>query len=290
MSVKAIIAVVLVVILGALAMDSIYVVNEWERAIVLQFGKVQRDDVQPNIHFKIPIAEEVKKFDGRILTLDTPPQRYFTVEKKPLIVDSFVKWRISGDVKKYYEATSGDENRANNALEDRVNEGLRNQIGRRTMHEVISGERDQLMHELTDALDTVMVEEFGVTVIDVRVKRIDLPDEVSSSVFERMNSERKIEARQYRATGQELALGIKADAERQAIVIEAEAYRDAQRIRGDGDAEAAKIYATAFGQDDDFYEFYRSINAYRQVFNADGGSLMVIDPSSEFFKDLTTKG
>ena len=289
MGVKTIVAVVLVVILGALALDSVYVVNEWERAIVLQFGKVQREDVPPNIHFKIPIAEEVKRFDGRILTLDTPPNRYFTVEKKPLIVDSFVKWRISDDVKKYYESTSGDELRANNALEDRVNEGLRNQIGRRTMHEVISGERDQLMQELTASLDSVMVQEFGVTVIDVRVKRIDLPDEVSSAVFNRMNSEREIEAKQYRAQGNELALGITADADRQAIVIEAEAYREAEQIRGDGDAEAANIYASAYGADEEFYEFYRSMNAYRTVFNPEGGSMMIIDPSSEFFKFLTQK-
>lgn len=289
MSVKSIVLVVLVIILGALALDSFYIVNEWQRAIVLQFGKVQRDDVKPGIHVKIPIAEEVKRFDGRILTLDTPPQRYFTVEKKPLIVDSFVKWRISDTVKKYYEATSGEEQRASNALSERVNEGLRNQIGSRTMHEVISGERDQLMHELTESLDSVMVEQFGMNVIDVRVKRIDLPEEVSSAVFTRMRSERDILARQYRATGKELALGITADADRQAVVIEADAYRESQQIRGDGDAMATNIYANAYGQDEEFYAFYRSINAYKTVFNADGGSLMVIDPSSEFFQFLIQK-
>lgn len=289
MSVKSIVLVVLVIILGALALDSFYIVNEWQRAIVLQFGKVQRDDVQPGLHVKIPIADVVYKFDGRILTLDTPPQRYFTVEKKPLIVDSFVKWRISDTVKKYYEATSGEEQRASNALSERVNEGLRNQIGNRTMHEVISGERDQLMHELTESLDSVMVEQFGMNVIDVRVKRIDLPEEVSSAVFTRMRSERDILARQYRATGQEVALGITADADREAVVLEAEAYRDAQRIRGDGDAMATNIYASAYGQDEEFYAFYRSINAYKNVFNADGGSLMVIDPSSEFFQFLIQK-
>lgn len=289
MSVKSIVLVVLVIILGALALDSFYIVNEWQRAIVLQFGKVQRDDVKPGIHVKIPIADEVKRFDGRILTLDTPPQRYFTVEKKPLIVDSFVKWRISDTVKKYYEATSGEEQRASNALSERVNEGLRNQIGSRTMHEVISGERDQLMHELTESLDSVMVEQFGMNVIDVRVKRIDLPEEVSSAVFTRMRSERDILARQYRATGQELALGITADADRQAVVIEADAYKEAQQIRGDGDAMATNIYANAYGQDEEFYAFYRSMNAYKTVFNADGGSLMVIDPSSEFFQFLIQK-
>lgn len=289
MSVKSIVLVVLVIIVGALALDSFYIVNEWQRAIVLQFGKVQRDDVKPGIHVKIPIAEEVKRFDGRILTLDTPQQRYFTVEKKPLIVDSFVKWRISDSVKKYYEATSGEEQRASNALSERVNEGLRNQIGSRTMHEVISGERDQLMHELTEALDTVMVEQFGMNVIDVRVKKIDLPDEVSSAVFTRMRSERDILARQYRATGQELALGITADADRQAVVISADAYKEAQQIRGDGDAMATKIYADAYGQDEEFYAFYRSMNAYKAVFQPDGGSLMVIDPGNEFFQFITQK-
>ena len=289
MSVKSIVLVVLVIILGALALDSFYIVNEWERAIVLQFGKVQRDDVKPGIHVKIPIAEEVKRFDGRILTLDTPPQRYFTVEKKPLIVDSFVKWRISDTVKKYYESTSGEEQRASNALSERVNEGLRNQIGSRTMHEVISGERDQLMHELTESLDSVMVEQFGMNVIDVRVKRIDLPEEVSSAVFTRMRSERDILARQYRATGQELALGITADADRQAVVIEADAYKEAQQIRGDGDAMATNIYANAYGEDEEFYAFYRSMNAYKSIFKPDGGSLMLTEPSSEFFQFITQK-
>ena len=289
MSVKSIVLVVLVIILGALALDSFYIVNEWQRAIVLQFGKVQRDDVQPGLHVKIPIADVVYRFDGRILTLDTPPQRYFTVEKKPLIVDLFVKWRISDTVKKYYESTSGEEQRASNALSERVNEGLRNQIGSRTMHEVISGERDQLMHELTESLNAVMVEQFGMNVIDVRVKRIDLPDEVSSAVFTRMRSERDILARQYRATGQEVALGITADADREAVVLDAEAYREAQRIRGDGDAMATNIYANAYGQDEEIYAFYRSINAYKNVFKPDSGSIVLTEPSGEFFQFLTQK-
>ena len=170
-------------------------------------------------------------------------------------------------------------------LEDRVNEGLRNQIGRRDMHEVISGERDLLMNELTAQLNGIMAEDFGISVIDIRVKRIDLPEEVSDAVFDRMNSEREIEARQYRATGQELAIGIRADADRQAIVIAAEANRESQMIRGDGDARSAEIYADAYGQDPEFYSFYRSINAYRKVFE-DGNAMMVLDPSSEFFRFL----
>ena len=286
MSVRTIVVLVLVIILVALGLDSIFIVHERERALLLKFGEVSSvyGDDDAGLHFKIPIAEEVRRFDGRILTLDTPAQRYFTIEKKPVIVDLFVKWRV-GDVQKYYTATSGDELRASNRLEDRANEGLRNQIGRRDMHEVISGERDLLMTELTASLDDVMNSEFGINVIDVRVKRIDLPEEVSASVFERMNSERDIEAREYRATGQELALGIRADADRQAIVIAAEANRESEMIRGDGDARSAEIYATAYGADPEFYSFYRSINAYRKVFE-ESDAMMVIDPTSEFFQYL----
>lgn len=286
MSVRTIVILVLLIIVGALAIDSIFVVHERERALKLRFGEavnVYGDD-DAGLHFKIPIAEEVRVFDGRILTLDTPEQRYFTIEKKPVIVDLFVKWRV-GDVERYYTATSGDEQRASAQLEDRVNEGLRNQIGRRDMHEVISGERDLLMNELTTSLNGIMSEDFGIAVIDIRVKRIDLPDEVSDAVFDRMNSEREIEARQYRATGQEIAIGIRADADRQATVISAEAQREAEKIRGDGDARSAEIYANAFGQDPDFYTFYRSINAYVKVFET-GNTMMVLDPSSEFFRYL----
>ena len=286
MSVRSIVFLVLLIIAGALAFDAIFIVHERERALLLRFGEAVRvySDDDAGLHFKWPIAEEVRRFDGRILTVDTPAQRYFTLEKKPLIVDLFVKWRV-GDVQRYYTATSGEEQRAMGQLEDRVNEGLRNQIGRRDMHEVISGERDLLMNELTAQLNDIMSEDFGIQVIDIRVKRIDLPDEVSDAVFDRMNSEREIEARQYRATGQELAIGIRADADRQAIVIEAEANRESEKIRGDGDARSAEIYADAYGQDPGFYSFYRSINAYRKVFE-DGSAMLVIDPSSEFFRFL----
>jgi membrane protease subunit HflC len=278
----------LLLIVGVLvllaAANSVYVVQQTERAIVLRFGAVIESDVAPGLHFKLPFADVVKKFDSRVLTLDTSPQRYYTLEKKPLIVDSFAKWKVA-DVGKYYTATSGDEINATRILAERVNEGLRNQISRRDMHEVVSGERDQLMEELTTSLDRVMREAAGVQVIDVRVKRIDLPTEVSSEVYARMRSERQIEAQRYRAQGQELAAGIRADAERQTIVIEAEAYRDSERIRGDGDARSAAIYASAFTKDPEFYEFYRSINAYARVF-ANKSDMMVIDPSSEFFKYL----
>ena len=279
---------VVALLLLLLAMDGIFVVKETERAILLRFGAVSRADVPPGIHWKWPIAEEIRRTDARILTLDSRPERYFTLEKKPLIVDSFAKWRVA-DAEKYYTASSFDETRANRLLAERVNQGLRDQISRRDMHEVISGERDLLMEELTESLNETMLEEFGVSVIDVRVKRIDLPPEVSSAVYERMNSERHIEARQHRANGRELALGVRADADRQTVVISAEAYREAEQTRGDGDANAAARYAKAYTEDPEFYTFYRSINAYTTVF-ASKGDLLVLDPSSDFFKYLTKRG
>lgn len=285
MKVRTIVIGVVLVLAVALALNSFFIVDERQRAIILRFGEaVPTTKELVGFHLKVPIADEIKYFDGRILTLDTVPERFYTSEKKPLIVDSFVKWRIH-DTTKYYKNTSGIEANANQILEERVNEGLRNQIGRRDMHEVVSGERDQLMLELTTNLNEVMREETGITVIDVRVKRIDLPTEVSESVFERMVSERKIEANQYRASGTEQRLAIEADADRQKVVIEADAFRDAEKIRGDGDAESARIYAEAYGRDPDFYEFYRSINAYVSVFQ-EGNSLLILDPSSEFFKYL----
>ncbi len=267
---------------------SVYTVQETERVIVLRFGAVKETDVQPGLHFKMPVAETVKRFDARVLTLDSAPQTYYTLEKKPLIVDSFVKYQVV-DVPAYYKATSGLESRAEQILQERVNEGLRNQISKRDMHEVISGSRDELMQELTDDLDTVMRSNVGVRVVDVRVKRIDLPSNVSDSVYDRMNSERKIEAEQYRAQGRELALGIRADADRQTVVIKADAYNKSEQIRGDGDAEAAATYASAFERDPEFYEFYRSIDAYGAVFDSKN-DLLILDPNSEFFKYLKSDG
>lgn len=286
MSVRNIVIVVVLLLVGALALDAFFIVDERQRAILLRFGEVQslEEGEQPGLHFKIPLADQVKYFDGRVLTTDATPERYLTIEQKPLIVDWFAKWRINNP-RVYYTATSGIEETASARLQARVNQGLRDQIGRRTMHEVISGERDQLMQELTSSLSVAMTEEFGISIIDVRVKRIDLPDEVSNEVFERMTSERRVEAKQYRATGNEQAIGIRAAADRDVTIIGAEAQRDAERIRGDGDAEATRIYAEAYGQDEEFYEFYRSINAYVTVFE-DGRSLLVVDPSSEFFKYL----
>jgi len=276
--------IVIVVIVLLLSFDGVYEVQQIERAVLLRFGAVERADVLPGLHFKWPIAESVKTTDARVLTLDSQAERYYTLEKKPLIVDSFVKWRVA-DVATFYQATSFDERQAERLLSERVNEGLRNQISRRTMHEVITGARDELMKELTESLDRNMRRDVGVEVLDVRVKKIDLPPEVSTAVYDRMNSERQILARQFRATGREQSLEIRGDADRQVVVIAADAYRKAEETRGDGDAKSAAIYAAAFNQDPDFYRFYRSINAYVNVFE-DKSDLLVIDPESEFFRYL----
>jgi modulator of FtsH protease HflC len=279
---KLVVAAIVGLALLWLLLDSVYTVRATERAILLRWGAVVKADIDPGLHFKWPIAEQVRKADARVMMLDQVPERYLTIEKKPLIVDWYAKWRVQ-DVPRFYTSSSFEETRAMNLLQQRVSEGLRNQISRRDMHEVISGARDELMAELTRDLDRVMRREFGVEVLDVRVKRIDLPPEVSSAVYERMNSERAIEARQHRATGRELAVGIRADAERQTVVIGADAYRRAEEIRGDGDARAASIYSAAFSQDREFYSFYRSVNAYVNVFR-DKDDLLVLDPASDFFR------
>ena len=268
------------------AWSSLFVVNEMERAVLLEFGRIKLSDIQPGLHVKIPLINEVRRFDGRVLTLDASPERFLTLEKKAVIVDSFAKFRIN-EVEKYYVATSGDERRARNLLAQRINTGLRNQISRRTMHEVVSGERDLLMQELTQELDGIAREELGLELVDVRVKRIDLPNEVSQSVYNRMITEREIEAREHRAKGRELAAGIRADADRQRTVILAEAYREAEEIRGAGDAESASIYAAAYNKNAEFYSFYRSLNAYMSTF-ADKQDVLLIEPDSDFFRYLTS--
>ena len=269
-----------------LGMNSLFIVTEMQRAVLLEFGKVVRDDIQPGLHVKLPIINEVRKFDGRILTSDAPPERFLTLEKKALIVDSFAKFKIE-NVETYYTATSGDERRAEELLKERINNGLRNEISKRTLHEVVSGERDELMLVLTDKLNEVANQELGVAVVDVRVKRIDLPTEVSNSVYSRMNTERDIEAREHRAKGQELAVGIRADADKRREVLLAEAYSQAEELRGEGDAEAAAIYAAAFQKDPGFYEFYRSMSAYQRTF-ADKGDVLLIQPDNEFFKFMNS--
>ncbi|AWY01170.1 HflC protein [Marinomonas primoryensis] len=280
-------SVLFVVLLGMLvASQTLFVVNETERAVVLKFGEIVRGDVKPGLHFKLPIVNEVKIFDARILTMDSRPQRYLTLEKKAVVVDSYVKWKIDSVVK-FYQATSGDEIIANRILSSRVDTGLRNKFGERTMHEVVSGQRDQLMTGLRDELNGVAQNELGISIVDIRVKRIDLPPDVSESVYARMRTEREREAREHRSKGLELAEGIRADADRQQVVLEAEAQRDAEMIRGDGDAKAAAIYSNVYTQDPEFYEFYRSLQAYRESFNG-SSDLFVLEPDSEFFKYLNS--
>jgi membrane protease subunit HflC len=273
------IALVVAVFLGA---QSVYIITEIERAVLLRFGKVVNPDVSTGLHFKWPFIDQVRRFDSRILTLEARAERFLTVEKKSTQVDSYAKWRIV-DVTRYYTATSGEQERAERLLSQRINEGLRNEFATRSLQEVVSGERDQLMIDLRVRLNQIAVESMGVEVIDVRVKKIDLPDEVSEQVYKRMSAEREREAKEHRAIGNEQAEIIRAEADRQRVVIEANAYSQAEKIRGEGDARAAAIYADAFGQNPDFYSFVRSLNAYRSSF-AGKEDLVVIDPKSDFFR------
>ena len=249
--------------------QSLFVVSEVERAVKLRFGEIVQFDVEPGLHFKWPIINSVRYFDSRILTLDAQPQRYLTSEKKALMVDSFIKWRVK-DVAKYFTTTGGDEERAKRLLSQRVDTGLRNEFGVRTVKEVVSGERDQLMNSLTSMLDEIAQDELGVQVIDLRVKRIDLPLEVSESVYNRMRTERQRLARELRAQGNEVAEKIRATADKDKTVILADAYRMAEEIKGDGDAEATATYASAFTKDPEFYDFTRSLKAYQSTFETKG--------------------
>lgn len=281
---KSLIALIGAVVLGLVAWSSFYIVSQTERAVLLQFGRIVETDVQPGLHVKIPYVNQVRKFDARLLTLDSPTQRFLTQEKKAVMVDAYAKWRVS-DAERFYTATSGLKQIADERLSRRLEAGLRDQFGKRTLHEVVSGERDGLMADITRSLNTMANKELGIEVVDVRVKAIDLPREVNRSVFERMSTEREREAREHRAKGSELAEGIRADADRQRRVLLAEAYRESEELRGDGDAQAAAIYAKAYSQDPEFYSFYRSLQAYRESF-AKKSDVMVLDPHSEFFQFL----
>jgi membrane protease subunit HflC len=266
------------------ASQSLYVIKETERGVLLRFGEVVRPNLQPGLHAKIPFVNNVRKFDGRVLTMDSPAERFFTQEQKALIVDFYAKFRVS-DTSKFYTATNFEESRARGLLAKRINNRLRNQVANRTIQEVISGERDQLMQVITSEITIVAQEELGVEIIDVRVKQIDLPTDVSESVYRRMNAEREKEARELRGQGRELAEGIRAGADREVTVLKANAYRDSELIRGDGDAQATGIYANAFNQDPEFYSFTRSLRAYQDAFQGHS-DIMLIQPDSEFFRYL----
>lgn len=284
MSTKSLISIIAGLFILVLVSSSAYIVNQYERAVVLQFGALIKSDVSPGLHFKFPFTDRVRKFDGRLQTADMVPASFYTIENKRLVVDSYIKWRIK-DVSTYYRSTGGDAGLAEDRLGQRVADGLRNQFGRRTLHDVVSGQRDELMAELKATINETANSLLGIEVVDIRVKRIDFPPEVSQSVFARMAADREKEAREYRAQGKEQSEVIKADADRQRVVLEANAYRDAERLRGDGDAKAAAIYAAAYGKDPEFYAFMRSLKAYQRSFSGKD-DLIVVDPKSDFFRYL----
>ena len=264
--------------------QSIFVVKETERAVKLRFGEIVEYDVEPGLHFKVPVVNTVRKFDARILTLDAAPQSYLTSEKKALTVDSFIKWRVS-DVAKYYTTSGGDEERLRRLLIQRVDAGLRNEFGSRTVKEVVSGQRDELMDKLSNQLNLIAKDELGVEVIDLRVKKIDLPPEVSESVFNRMRTERERLAKELRAQGNEVAEKIRATADKDKTIILADAYREAEEIKGNGDAIATATYANAYSKDPEFYDFTRSLKAYESTFESKS-DILLINPDSDFFKYL----
>ena len=281
-----IIALIVIVILS----NAIYIVNDKQTAILLRFGEIVEPEINPGLHFKVPIYHTVKKFDSRVLTLDALPQPYFTADKKRLIVDAFVKWRITNNEQFYITSSGGQLSAMRTLLTQRVDEGLRNQFGTRTVQEVVSGERDELMNILTTDLNTVAANELGIEVLDVRVKKIELPTEVNESVYNRMRTERERLAQELRAQGTEIAEGIRANADRERTIILAEAYKKAEELRGNGDAKATGIYADAYNKDPEFYEFTRSLKAYQSTFE-NKSDVLLIDPDSDFFKYLdSSKG
>ena len=272
------------VILLILVSLSTFVVDQRESAIVLQLGALKRVETTPGLKLKWPFIQNVRYFDSRILTMDTvEPERFITAEKKNVMVDSFVKWKIE-DVQQYFLSVSGDEKLARTRLMQTVNSIMREEFGKRSVSDVVSGERDKLMQVLREKADAD-ARKIGVSILDVRLKRVDFPLEISESVYRRMDAERKRVANELRATGNAESEKIRADADRQREVILANAYRDAQKIKGEGDAKATAMYAAAFGRNAEFYAFYRSMEAYKLSFR-NKSDVMVIDPSSAFFKYL----
>ena len=279
------VACVVVLILASM---SIFIVDQRQTAIVFQLGEVMRVETTPGIKFKLPLIQNVRFFDSRILTLDNAdPERFITAEKKNVLVDSFIKWRII-DVKQYYISVGGDPERANTRLKQTVNSSMREEFGKRTISEVVSGEREQIMNVLRTKIDSD-ARKIGIQVLDVRLKRVDFPPEISDSVYRRMDAERKRVANELRASGAAEGEKIKADADKQREVILAKAYRQAQQTKGEGDATASAIYGAAFGKNAEFYAFYRSLEAYKQSFR-NKSDVMVVDPSSAFFKYMKNPG
>lgn len=280
-------AAIVVTVLVVVAM-SMFTVDQRQYALVFQLGEVKRIITAPGLNFKIPMIQNVRYFDRRILTLDNnDPERFITSEKKNVLVDSFVKWRII-DPKLYYISVGGDEARAKTRLNQTVNAGLREEFGKRTVHDVISGERDRIMEDMRIKADAD-ARKIGVQIVDVRLKRVELPNEVSEAVYRRMEAERKRVANELRSEGAAEAEKIRADADRQREIIIANAYRDAQKIKGEGDAQATAIYAQAFSQNPEFYAFYRSLEAYRGSFR-NKSDVLVVEPGSDFFKYMKGTG
>ncbi len=267
---------------------SMFVVDQRQAAIVLQLGEMVSVKTEPGLYFKVPLMQNVRYFDSRIQTLEAEPESFVTAEKKNMLVDSFVKWRIV-DVKQFYVSmTGGDQAQARNRLKQTVIATMREEFGKRTIHEVVSGKRDELMRTVQEKTD-LDARKIGVEVLDVRLKRVDFPDTISESIYRRMEAERKRVANELRASGAAEGEKIKADADKQREVILAQAYRDAQKTKGEGDARASALYAAAFGRNPEFYSFYRSLEAYKQSFR-NKSDVMVVDPSSAFFKYLKSSG
>jgi len=269
------------VLLAMLMLLSLYTVEQTQYALKLQFGKVKGVELNPGLHWKVPLIQKVIYFDNRIQTLDAKEGRFLTSEKKNVIVDAYVKWRIV-DVVKYYTDVRGNEQLAGQRLSEVIADGLRGKFGSRTIQDVVAGDRTLIMEQITEEADQ-RARSFGIKVVDVRIKRIDLPDEVSESVYQRMRAERERVARNLRAQGEAEAVRITADANRQRVVVLAEAKRQAEQLRGEGEAEAAKTYAQAFGQDEEFFSLYRSFAAYRKTFQAGDHNIFILEPDSEFF-------
>ena len=261
---------------------SLFTVDETQTALRFQLGEMVEADYQPGLHWKWPLINNIRKFDRRLQTLDTEPERFLTAEKKNVIVDSFAMWRIQ-DVRRFYTAVGGEPIQANVRLDQIVKDGLRSEFSKRTIQEVVSGDRDQIMETLSRLLKE-QAKQLGIAAVDVRIKRIDLPPDVSNSVFSRMKAERLRVAKDFRSRGAEAAERIRADADRQSTVILAEAYRDAERQRGEGDAQATDIYAQAYGKDQDFYSFSRSLTGYRQSFGDKSDILLLQPEGSQFFQ------
>ncbi|OGT82995.1 MAG: protease modulator HflC [Gammaproteobacteria bacterium RIFCSPLOWO2_12_FULL_52_10] len=273
--------VILIIVLMILGYFTLFTVKEWEKAVLLRFGEITDSDYGPGLHFKMPWMHSVRTFDIRLLNLDQDQSRFITSEKKDVIVDYYAKWRIS-DVRKFYQATSGgDVVYANNLLAQRINSALRDEFGVRTVQQVVAGERDEILKLVRETTKS-LPDELGIEVTDVRTKRIDLPEEVSSSVYQRMRAERTRVAKDFRARGDGQAEEIRATADRDREVILAEAYRDAEMIRGEGDAKATEIYAAAYGKNEEFYAMYRSLSAYRNSFS--NNDILLLQPDSDFFK------